>query len=157
MNYRLLISLAIVLPLLGACSTDDKPADEPAADTAVADASGLETRTVRNGYGRSARPGDFVTVHYTGWLYDAAAADKRGQKFDSSVDRDQKFQFRLGEGRVIKGWEQGVEGMKIGETRELMIPPELAYGERGYPPVIPPNATLVFEIELYNAESPDGE
>lgn len=157
MNYRLLLSLAVTLALLGACSKSDAPADGPASEIAATDASGLEIRKLRNGYGRSARAGDFVTVHYTGWLYDDAAPDKRGQKFDSSVDRDQKFQFMLGGGRVIKGWDQGVEGMLIGETRELTIPPDMAYGERGYPPVIPPSSTLVFEIELFNAESPDGE
>ena len=93
-------------------------------------------------------------MHYTGWLYDESAPDNRGEKFDSSVDRDQKFQFTLGEGRVIEGWDQGVQGMLIGETRELTIPPELAYGDRGAGGVIPPGATLVFEVELFNAESP---
>ena len=94
-------------------------------------------------------------MHYTGWLYDESAADNRGEKFDSSVDRGQKFQFTLGEGRVIKGWDEGVKGMMIGETRELTIPPEMGYGERGAGGVIPPGATLVFEVELFNAESPD--
>ncbi len=157
MNYRLLVPLVVALPLLGACSKDPEPASEPAAATTTADASSLGIRKIRNGYGRSAQAGDFVTVHYTGWLYDESAQDNRGEKFDSSVDRGQKFQFTLGEGRVIKGWDQGVQGMLIGETRELTIPPEMAYGERGAGGVIPPGATLVFEVELFNAESPGGE
>lgn len=157
MNYRMPVSLIVLvvgLPLLGACSNDTEPASEPAADTAVAEDSGLGIRKIRNGYGRSAQPGDFVTVHYTGWLYDETAPDRRGEKFDSSVDRDQKFQFTLGEGRVIRGWDEGVAGMLIGETRELTIPPEMGYGDRGAGGVIPPGATLVFEIELFNAEAP---
>lgn len=163
MRYRLLVSFVAALPLLGACTKGTEPADKPAADgpaaeVATVEASGLGIRKIRNGYGRSARPGDFVTVHYTGWLYDEAAPDNRGEQFDSSVDRDQKFQFTLGESRVIDGWHRGVEGMLIGETRELTIPPELGYGDRGAGGgVIPPGATLVFEIELFNAESPDGE
>ncbi len=157
MNYRLLMPLVVLLPLLGACSKDAEPVAEPAADAAATDASGLGIRKIRNGYGRSAQPGDYVTVHYTGWLYDESAPDNRGEKFDSSVDRGQQFQFPLGEGRVIKGWDQGVQGMLVGETRELIIPPELAYGERGAGGVIPPGATLVFEVELFNAESPGGE
>lgn len=157
MNFRMLVPLVVALPLLGACSKDAGPAEEPSTEAADADTSGLEIRKLRNGYGRSAQPGDRVTVHYTGWLYDESAPDNRGEKFDSSVDRGQKFQFTLGEGRVIKGWDQGVKGMLIGETRELTIPPDMAYGERGAGGVIPPGATLVFEVELFNAESPGGE
>ena len=160
MNYRLLSPL-VSLVLLGACSKDAEPeaepGAEPAADTTATDATGLGIRKIRNGHGRSAQAGDFVTVHYTGWLYDESAPDNRGEKFDSSVDRGQKFQFTLGAGRVIKGWDQGVQGMLIGETRELTIPPDMAYGERGAGGVIPPGATLVFEVELFNAESPDAE
>lgn len=155
MSNRLYIALFVALSLLGACSRDAGPAPEPAVESATIDAAGLGIRKLRNGHGRPAQPGDFVTVHYTGWLYDESAPDKRGEKFDSSVDRGQKFQFRLGEGRVIKGWDQGVQGMLIGETRELTIPPELGYGERGAGGAIPPGATLVFEVELFNAESPD--
>ena len=157
MKHRLLLPFVFVLPLLGACSKDAEPVQEASTEAAVAEASELGIRKIKNGYGRSAQPGDFVTVHYTGWLYDESAPDNRGEKFDSSVDRDQKFQFTLGAGRVIKGWDQGVEGMLIGETRELTIPPELGYGDRGAGGVIPPGATLVFEVELYNAESPDAE
>jgi FKBP-type peptidyl-prolyl cis-trans isomerase FkpA len=116
-------------------------------------APGLTGRTLRRGYGRAAEAGDDVEVHYTGWLYDEDAADHRGDKFDSSVDRGQYFHFPLGAGRVIKGWDQGVAGMLIGELRELTIAPEMGYGERGAGAVIPPGATLVFEVELFGLEN----
>ena len=101
----------------------------------------LQIEMVRAGTGTEAKAGNRVTVHYVGTLTD-------GKKFDSSRDRGQGFRFTLGKGEVIKGWDQGVAGMKIGELRKLTIPPHLAYGARGFPPVIPPNATLVFEVEL---------
>ena len=100
------------------------------------------------GTGAEAVAGNTVTVHYTGWLFDAAAPDNKGQKFDSSRDRGDPFQFPLGAGRVIAGWDQGVAGMKVGGQRTLVIPPELGYGARGAGGVIPPNATLVFDVEL---------
>jgi FKBP-type peptidyl-prolyl cis-trans isomerase len=87
-------------------------------------------------------------VHYTGWLYDAGAADKKGTKFDSSKDRNEPFEFPLGAGQVIRGWDEGVKGMKVGGKRVLTIPPEMGYGARGAGGVIPPNATLLFEVEL---------
>ena len=87
-------------------------------------------------------------MHYTGWLYDAGAANERGAKFDSSKDRGDPFKFSLGAGSVIRGWDEGVQGMQVGGTRVLRIPPELGYGARGAGGVIPPNATLVFEVEL---------
>jgi len=97
--------------------------------------------TLRPGQGDEAKTGDRVTVHYVGTLVD-------GSKFDSSRDRGKGFSFHLGRGEVIQGWDQGVRGMRIGELRKLTIPPELAYGARGFPPVIPPHSTLVFEVEL---------
>ncbi len=146
---------AILAATLAACSRDAGEAnDTPPAAAETPLPAGLEIRTLRKGYGKAAAAGDNVTVHYTGWLYDEAAEDKRGAKFDSSVDRGQRFGFPLGAGRVIKGWDAGVEGMLIGETRELVIPPELAYGERGAGGVIPPGATLVFEVELFGADAP---
>jgi len=117
-------------------------------------APGLTARILQRGHGRAAEAGDYVEVHYTGWLYDAEAEDHHGDKFDSSVDRGQRFGFPLGEGRVIKGWDQGVAGMLIGEKRELTIAPEMGYGDRGAGNVIPPGATLVFEVELFGAEGP---
>lgn len=106
------------------------------------------------GIGDEALPGMIVVVHYTGWLYDPAATDQRGRKFDSSRDRGQPLSFPLGAGRVIRGWEQGLPGMRIGGTRRLVIPSSLAYGARGAGNgVIPPNATLIFEVELLAVET----
>ncbi len=102
---------------------------------------------LRAGTGAEAVPGP-VTVHYTGWLFDPNAPDKKGKKFDSSHDRGEPFRFRLGAGQVIQGWDKGVLGMKVGGMRRLTIPPELGYGARGAGSVIPPNAMLIFEVEL---------
>ena len=99
------------------------------------------------GSGAEAKSGP-VSVHYTGWLHDPSAADGHGKKFDSSVDRGQPFEFVLGAGQVIRGWDEGVAGMKVGGKRTLIIPPELGYGARGAGGAIPPNATLVFDVEL---------
>jgi len=104
------------------------------------------------GTGTEATPGTQVSVHYTGWLFDAAAADQKGAKFDSSVDRGELFDFPLAAGHVIKGWDEGVAGMKVGGKRTLIIPPEMGYGARGAGGVIPPNATLVFDVELHGVE-----
>ncbi len=115
-------------------------------------APGLSGRTLVQGDGAVAEVGHFASVHYTGWLYDPAADNLRGTKFDSSVDRGAHFRFTLGEGRVIRGWDQGVPGMRIGEVRELTIAPEMGYGERGAGALIPPNSTLVFVVELAGLE-----
>ena len=104
------------------------------------------------GDGQVAKNGTLVTVHYTGWLYDPSKSAGKGVKFDSSKDRGQTFQFGLGRGMVIQGWEQGVEGMKVGGSRTLLIPPDLGYGSRGAGGVIPPNAALMFDIELIEVE-----
>ena len=101
------------------------------------------------GDGTAATAGKEVDVHYTGWLFDESAPDNKGQKFDSSLDRGQLFSFPLGAGHVIKGWDEGVAGMKIGGKRTLIIPAEMGYGARGAGGVIPPNATLVFDVELH--------
>jgi FKBP-type peptidyl-prolyl cis-trans isomerase FkpA len=108
-------------------------------------ASGLQFEDTTPGTGAEAKAGQHVTVHYTGWLYNAGV---KGTKFDSSKDRGDPFDFGLGAGMVIKGWDEGVQGMKVGGTRLLVIPPELGYGARGAGGVIPPNATLLFEVEL---------
>ncbi len=100
------------------------------------------------GTGNEAVAGRQVTVHYTGWLYDAAKADKKGSKFDSSRDRNDPFAFRLGAGQVIRGWDEGVAGMKIGGRRRLTIPPDMGYGSRAMGSDIPANSTLVFDVEL---------
>jgi len=106
----------------------------------VTTASGLQYWDLKTGSGATAAPGNTVSVHYTGWL-------SAGEKFDSSLDRSRPFEFRLGAGRVIKGWDEGVAGMKVGGKRQLRIPPALGYGANGTGP-IPPNATLVFDVEL---------
>ena len=123
---------------------------------AVEIAPGLTSRTLLQGEGAVAEAGQTAVVHYTGWLYDETAENNRGQKFDSSVDRGAHFRFPLGRGMVIKGWDQGVVGMNIGEVRELTIAPEMGYGERGAGGVIPPNATLVFVVELADLEPAPG-
>jgi FKBP-type peptidyl-prolyl cis-trans isomerase FkpA len=110
--------------------------------------SGLKYEDTVVGDGATATSGQRVKVHYTGWLHDPARDDGRGKKFDSSKDRNDPFVFPLDAGHVIGGWDEGVQGMKVGGTRTLLIPPELGYGARGAGGVIPPNATLVFEVEL---------
>ncbi|GAB1382393.1 MAG TPA: FKBP-type peptidyl-prolyl cis-trans isomerase [Ottowia sp.] len=107
--------------------------------------TGLQTIDTQPGTGAEARKGQTVTVHYTGWLYQNG---QQGAKFDSSRDRNDPFRFALGAGMVIRGWDEGVAGMKVGGQRTLIIPPELGYGARGAGGVIPPNATLKFDVEL---------
>jgi len=120
-----------------------------AAQQATTTASGLKIQETQVGSGAPAKAGNAVTVHYTGWLDDGG---KKGKKFDSSVDRGQPFTFRLGVGNVIPGWDEGVAGMKVGGKRTLIIPPELGYGAQGAGGVIPPNATLIFDVELLDAK-----
>ena len=111
--------------------------------SAMTTSSGLVYEDITPGSGATAEAGQQVSVHYTGWL-------TSGEKFDSSKDRNQPFEFKLGGGNVIKGWDEGVQGMLIGGIRKLTIPPQLGYGARGAGGAIPPNATLVFEVELLN-------
>ena len=110
--------------------------------------SGLQICDISVGSGAVATAGQHITVHYTGWLFDASKPANRGTKFDSSKDRGDPFRFDLGAGMVIRGWDEGFAGMQVGGTRVLTIPPEMGYGARGAGGVIPPNATLVFEVEL---------
>jgi FKBP-type peptidyl-prolyl cis-trans isomerase len=111
--------------------------------------SGLQYDDTQIGDGDTATAGQYVTVHYTGWLWENG---EKGEKFDSSLDRNDPFEFGLGQGMVIQGWDEGVQGMKIGGKRSLIIPPELGYGARGAGGVIPPNATLLFEVALLGVE-----
>jgi FKBP-type peptidyl-prolyl cis-trans isomerase len=104
----------------------------------------MKTEKITSGAGVSPKKGETVTVHYTGWLTD-------GTKFDSSLDRNEPFSFVLGTGQVIQGWDQGVAAMRVGDKVKLTIPPDLAYGHAGYPGAIPPNATLIFEVELLSS------
>jgi FKBP-type peptidyl-prolyl cis-trans isomerase FkpA len=125
---------------------------DPSGVEAVQLAEGLSSRTLLQGEGPVVDNGHTAIVHYTGWLYDENAPNFRGSKFDSSVDHGAPFPFTVGAGRVIKGWDQGVAGMRVGEVRELTIAPDMGYGERGYPPVIPPSSTLIFVVELLGIE-----
>ena len=120
----------------------------PAEATAPAGPSELVITDISEGTGPAIAPGQVAKVHYTGWLYDPAAPENKGAKFDSSVDRNEPFEFQVGAGQVIAGWDQGVAGMKVGGKRRLVIPAHLGYGESGAGGVIPPGATLVFDVEL---------
>lgn len=160
MKTTTLLALAVALSssvFMAACSDKTAPTATTAAAASASPSSPQATdikmvdlvkTDVKVGDGTEATAGKMVSVHYTGWLYDEAAADKHGKKFDSSRDRGQPFQFPLGGGQVIKGWDQGVVGMKIGGQRTLVIPAEMGYGARGAGGVIPPNATLIFDVEL---------
>jgi peptidylprolyl isomerase len=141
-----IISRRLLLGAFAAMTAID-PAEAQAPDLAAAvkSRSGLGILDIREGSGPVPTAGQTARVHYTGWLLEDG---KRGRKFDSSVDRGQPFEFPLGQGRVIRGWDEGVATMKIGGQRTLVIPPELGYGARGASNVIPPNATLVFDVEL---------
>ena len=136
--------------LLVACSGKEDAKNSPAT-TVESPVTELQIIDVASGDGKKAKRNFRVAVHYTGWLYDESAPDKKGKKFDSSHDRKQPFVFSLGNKSVIEGWEQGVEGMQVGGKRTLIIPPHMGYGAKGFPPVIPPNAALVFDIELLQA------
>jgi peptidylprolyl isomerase len=120
-----------------------------AAQNAYYTPSGLGVADVEVGSGTEPKPGQTVVVHYTGWLYERGT---KTTKFDSSVDRGEPFEFVIGQGQVIAGWDEGVAGMKVGGRRTLIIPPELGYGERGAGDAIPPNATLIFDVELLEAK-----
>ena len=147
-----MLAVAAVLIAVGVVRTQSggaaAPASPAAASTAAPLNQGMKMTDVKVGDGPEAVAGKTVVVHYTGWLYDEGAADHKGKKFDSSRDRNDPFSFSLGAGQVIKGWDQGVAGMKVGGQRTLVIPPEMGYGARGAGGVIPPNATLLFDVEL---------
>ena len=149
-----IIAAMCFLSLLNACQAESNDVNEDNKET-----TGMTeniTQLVKNdtviGEGREAEPGFMVSVHYTGWLYGENAPKHKGEKFDSSVDRGQPFEFSLGAGQVIQGWDQGFAGMKIGGKRTLIIPSEMGYGKRGAGGVIPPNAALVFDVELLDVK-----
>lgn len=144
---RFLALSALSLAWLAACSG-------PPADPAGGMPADLELAVLRSGDGAVARSGDTVHVHYTGWLYDEREPGRRGREFDSSRPRGEAFSFPLGRGVVIRGWDEGVVGMRVGEVRELAIPADLGYGSRGAGGVIPPHQALLFEIELLAVEPP---
>ncbi|WP_282298555.1 MULTISPECIES: FKBP-type peptidyl-prolyl cis-trans isomerase [unclassified Stenotrophomonas] len=133
----------LIAPLLLSLLVGCTPPGPPPGGTIAA----FEKIDTQPGTGAEATPGSTISVHYTGWIYDERAADKHGAKFDSSLDRGDPFSFQLGQGRVIKGWDEGFAGMKVGGKRTLMIPAEYGYGAGGAGP-IPPNASLVFDVEL---------
>jgi FKBP-type peptidyl-prolyl cis-trans isomerase len=145
---------AAIIVVFGVSSLLSKKTEPPATPVAATTPStqGFQMTDKQVGTGAEAVPGKTVVVHYTGWLFDANAAENKGAKFDSSRDRGDPFDFPLGAGHVIKGWDQGVAGMKVGGQRTLVIPPELGYGARGAGGVIPPNATLVFDVELIDVK-----
>jgi FKBP-type peptidyl-prolyl cis-trans isomerase FkpA len=139
---RLIVLLSLSLALAGCGSST------PESEEGRSNVTQLLKTDAREGTGNEAGAGRRVTVHYTGWLYDETKPDKKGRKFDSSRDRNEPFEFRLGGGEVIRGWDEGVAGMKVGGQRTLTIPPDMGYGARGAGGVIPGNATLVFDVEL---------
>jgi FKBP-type peptidyl-prolyl cis-trans isomerase len=137
-----LLAVAAAFGVVALAALDTRAQDKEKKESKVITTdSGLKYEDLKEGTGEAAKKGDTVEVHYTGWL-------TNGKKFDSSLDRNEPFSFKLGEGKVIKGWDEGVAGMKPGGKRKLTIPPELGYGKRGAGRVIPPDATLVFEVEL---------
>ena len=149
MSYRYAIAAAMLLALIITVSCqntgDQQMSDEQDRPTTVTE---LLVEDIVVGDGAEATAGASAVVHYTGWLYAPENPDNRGNKFDSSVDRGQPFSFPVGQGRVIRGWDEGVAGMKVGGKRVLIIPPDMGYGARGAGDAIPPNSTLLFEVEL---------
>ena len=148
-TVHVLASLAFAFAAVGAASAQ-APTQSGSKEISKMDATVGELKKidVKQGAGAEAVAGKPVVVHYTGWLYDPASPEGKGKKFDSSVDRKEPFSFPLGGGRVIRGWDEGVAGMKVGGKRTLIIPADKAYGARGAGGVIPPNAVLVFDVEL---------
>ena len=142
LNLTILMTALIMLPQAAFAY---KEHGSPAQSTVDSQFQKIDTTV---GTGAEAIVGKTVNVHYTGWMYDEDAPDNKGRKFDSSRDRDNHFSFMLGSGRVIKGWDQGVLGMKVGGHRTLIIPPSMGYGAQGAGNIIPPNATLIFDVEL---------
>ena len=153
MKYSKVLTTAVMLASFAAAgcnaqSTSSSKQEKPAMTQSTNAINDLKKIDTLPGTGREAEARFNVTVHYTGWLYDAAAEGGKGKKFDSSLDRKQPFNFFLGGGQVIQGWDEGVQGMKVGGKRTLIIPAEMGYGARGAGGAIPPNADLIFDVEL---------
>jgi len=152
---RALPALAIcVMSLVVAACGKQEAAKTAAPTAAVPPPTELQKIDIVKGTGEGISQGQVAVVHYTGWLYDPGAAEQKGAKFDSSRDNGQPFSFTIGHGDVIRGWDEGVQGMQPGGQRRLVIPPALGYGEVGAQNVIPPNATLVFDVELLKIDEP---
>lgn len=159
MNKRLILAGVAATLLAAACSKDTppstarRPVDAAPAAPAAPAITELQKHDVVKGTGEGISSGQRAVVHYTGWLYEPGTLDHRGKQFDSSRERGKPFRFVIGAGGVIKGWEEGVQGMQVGGQRELIIPSSLGYGERGAGGgQIPPNATLLFDVELLAIE-----
>jgi FKBP-type peptidyl-prolyl cis-trans isomerase len=147
MTLSSLRKICIVSLFFGLCACSAKK-----ETASVSSVTTLQSVDLKPGDGAAVVPGQIAVVQYTGWLYETSAQDNKGRQFDSSRNTGRAFKFPLGTGSVIKGWDQGVAGMKVGGSRRLIIPPDLAYGEAGAQGVIPPGATLVFDIDLVGIE-----
>jgi FKBP-type peptidyl-prolyl cis-trans isomerase FkpA len=148
-SRQLWVLSAVLLTAITACTGKPGPDAPPPAASSV---TSLQTVELKPGAGAAVAAGQIAVVQYTGWLYETSAKDNKGKEFDSSRNSGQPFKFPVGTGSVIKGWDQGVLGMKIGESRRLIIPADLAYGDSGAAGAIPPGATLVFDVELVAIE-----
>lgn len=150
-HVRSVVALALSLLAIFSAGIVFQVANEAQAQTGnvMTSETGLKTEDTKVGTGASPKTGQICVMHYTGWLYENG---QKGTKFDSSVDRGEPFEFPIGTGRVIRGWDEGVASMKVGGKRTLIIPPDLGYGARGAGGVIPPNATLMFEVELLDVK-----
>jgi FKBP-type peptidyl-prolyl cis-trans isomerase len=148
-HFTKFVFIALIAVTAACSGRSDAP---PATSGAPPAVTSLHTATLKPGTGATIAAGQTAVVQYTGWLYEAGATDHKGKQFDSSRNGRDAFKFPVGTGSVIKGWDQGVLGMKIGESRRLTIPPDLAYGDAGAGGVIPPGATLVFDVELVGIE-----
>ncbi|HML29424.1 MAG TPA: FKBP-type peptidyl-prolyl cis-trans isomerase [Hyphomicrobium sp.] len=145
LRFPLLVAAAAAVTLASSIPFNTHAYAQTQGSTMTTTPSGLQYEDTQVGTGATPETGQICVMHYTGWLY---VDGKKGSKFDSSVDRGQPFEFPIGTGRVIKGWDEGVASMKVGGKRTLIIPPQLGYGARGAGGVIPPNATLIFDVEL---------
>jgi FKBP-type peptidyl-prolyl cis-trans isomerase FkpA len=148
------LALALAMPWMAGCAPPRPASPTTTTSSSENQVAELQVQDLVVGQGAEATAGSKVTVHYSGWLYDHAATGHKGKPFDSSREHGQPFSFALGARQVIAGWDQGVAGMRVGGQRRLVIPAALAYGDRGAGGVIPPGATLVFDVELLDVQSP---